>query len=123
MLHPDVANYNGLSVSGPDTKITQGNPNYDEIHYIQALSPLLSQQGFPAQFIVDQGRSGQQGIRNEWGDWCNVLNAGFGLRPTTNTGYSQVDSIVWVKPGGESDGTSNTSSARYDPNCGKVSIF
>ena len=40
--HTDVANYNGLSVSGPDTKITQGNPNYDEIHYIQALSPLLS---------------------------------------------------------------------------------
>jgi cellulose 1,4-beta-cellobiosidase len=28
------------------------------------------------------------------------------------------DAFVWVKPGGESDGTSDTSSARYDSFCG-----
>ena len=32
-LATDVANYNALSAASPDP-ITQGNPNYDEIHYI-----------------------------------------------------------------------------------------
>jgi cellulose 1,4-beta-cellobiosidase len=59
-------------------------------HHKQALASPLSSQGFPAHFIVDQGRSGVQGIRNQWGDWCNVKGAGFGTRPTTNTGSSLV---------------------------------
>jgi cellulose 1,4-beta-cellobiosidase len=28
-----------------------------------------------------------------------------------------VDAIVWVKPGGESDGTSDTEAVRFDENC------
>jgi cellulose 1,4-beta-cellobiosidase len=42
-----------------------------------------------------------------WGDWCNLKGAGFGVRPTTNTGDALVDAFVWVKPGGEGD-VSNT---------------
>lgn len=87
----------------------------------QALAPLLSSAGFPATFIVDLGRSGVQNIRTQWGDWCNIKGAGFGIRPTTSTGSALIDSIVWVKPGGECDGTSNTSSTRYDSTCGLVS--
>ncbi|PFH54251.1 glycoside hydrolase family 6 protein [Amanita thiersii Skay4041] len=117
-LATDVANYNALSSSSPDP-ITQGNPNYDEIHYIQALAPMLQSNGFPAHFIVDQGRSGVQNIRQQWGDWCNVKGAGFGMRPTLSTGSSLIDAIVWVKPGGECDGTSNTSSPRFDAHCGQ----
>ncbi|KAJ6528952.1 cellobiohydrolaseII [Mycena capillaripes] len=116
-LATDVANYNALSAATPDP-ITQGNPNYDEIHYINALAPLLTSSGFPAHFIVDQGRSGVQDIRQQWGDWCNVKGAGFGMRPTSDTGYTAIDAIVWAKPGGECDGTSNTSSPRYDYHCG-----
>lgn len=102
---------------------------------------MLQQSGFPAHFIVDQGRSGQQNLRQQWGDWCNIKGAGFGTRPTTNTGSSLIDSIVWgtcirffdvsyndgklcsntVKPGGESDGTSNSSSPRFDSTCSLVS--
>ncbi|KAA1469381.1 cellulase CEL6B [Dentipellis sp. KUC8613] len=115
-LATNVANYNALSAASPDP-ITQGNPNYDEIHYINALGPELQSQGFPAHFIVDQGRSGQQNLRQQWGDWCNIKGAGFGTRPTTSTGSSLIDSIVWVKPGGESDGTSNSSSPRFDSTC------
>ncbi|KAL5511374.1 CEL3_2 [Sanghuangporus vaninii] len=115
-LATNVANYNALRAATPDP-ITQGNPNYDEIHYIEALGPALEQEGFPAHFIVDQGRSGQQNLRQQWGDWCNIKGAGFGTRPTTDTGSSLIDSIVWVKPGGESDGTSNSSSPRYDSTC------
>ena len=116
MRPPDVANYNALQAATPDP-ITQGDPNYDELLYIQALGPMLSSAGFPAQFIVDQGRSGVQDIRNQWGDWCNIKGAGFGTRPTTSTPSSLIDAIVWVKPGGESDGTSNSSSPRYDSTC------
>jgi cellulose 1,4-beta-cellobiosidase len=116
-LVTNVANYNALTTSSPDP-ITQGNSNYDEMLYITNLAPLLHSAGFAAQFIVDQGRSGVQNIRSQWGDWCNVKGAGFGIRPTTNTGSSLIDAIVWVKPGGECDGTSNTSAARYDAHCG-----
>jgi len=117
-LATNVANYNALSAATPDP-ITSGNPNYDEIHYINALAPLLTTNNFPAHFIVDQSRSGVQNIRTAWGDWCNVLGAGFGTRPTTSTGSSLIDAIVWVKPGGECDGTSNTTSPRYDAHCGQ----
>ena len=110
-----------MSAATPDP-ITQGNPNYDELHYINALAPELQSQGFPATFIVDQGRSGVQNIRQQWGDWCNIKGAGFGTRPTTNTGSSLIDSIVWVKPGGECDGTSNSSSPRFDSTCSLVSL-
>ncbi|TFK76357.1 cellobiohydrolase II-I, partial [Pluteus cervinus] len=116
-LATNVANYNALSAASPDP-ITQGNSNYDELHYINQLAPALSSGGFPAHFLVDQGRAGAQNIRQQWGDWCNVRNAGFGTRPTTNTGSSYIDAIVWVKPGGECDGTSNTSATRYDSHCG-----
>ena len=34
----DVANYNALTAASPDP-ITQGNPNYDESHYINVSSP------------------------------------------------------------------------------------
>ena len=84
-----------------------GNEAYDEWHYIHLLAPLLIQNGFPAHFIVDQGRSGKEGIRTDWGHWCNVKGAGLGVRPTTNTGDPLVDAIVWVKVPGESDGTSD----------------
>lgn len=138
-IYIDVANYNALSAASPDP-ITQGDPNYDELHYInvcpplyslalvelifvatQALQPYLKSAGWDARFIVDQGRSGVQNIRQQWGDWCNIKGAGFGTRPTTNTGSTLIDSIVWVKPGGESDGTSNSSSPRYDSTCSLVS--
>ncbi|KAG5645086.1 hypothetical protein DXG03_007177, partial [Asterophora parasitica] len=89
-LASNVVNYNVLSASSPDP-ITQGNSNYDEVHYINALAPLLKNNGFSAQFIVDQGRYGVQNIRNnEWGDWCNVKGAGFGTRPTLSTGSSLI---------------------------------
>ncbi|KZS89314.1 cellulase CEL6B [Sistotremastrum niveocremeum HHB9708] len=115
-LATNVANYNSYQTNSPDP-CTQGDPNYDELLYITALAPLLQSANFPAHFIVDQGRSGQQNLRQQWGDWCNIKGAGFGIRPTTNTNSSFVDSIVWVKPGGECDGTSNSSAPRYDSTC------
>ena len=118
-LATNVANYNAWEISSPPS-YTSGDSNYDEKLYINALSPLLTQNGWSgAQFIVDQGRSGKQPTGQEaWGDWCNVIGTGFGTRPTAATDDALLDAIVWAKPGGECDGTSNTSSPRYDYHCG-----
>ena len=48
----------------------------------------------------------------------NELKLNSGVRPTSNTGFEHTDAFVWVKPGGECDGTSDTSAARYDYHCG-----
>ena len=117
-LATNVANYNAWSI-GTCPSYTQGNSNCDEKRYINALAPLLTAKGFPAKFIVDQGRSGKQPTgQQQWGDWCNSKGTGFGLRPSANTGDALADAFVWIKPGGESDGTSNTSAVRYDAHCG-----
>ncbi|KAI1841545.1 hypothetical protein JX266_012297 [Neoarthrinium moseri] len=117
-LATNVANYNAWSLSSAPS-YTQGNSNYDESHYVSAIAPLLSAAGFDAHFITDSGRSGKQPTGQQaWGDWCNVIGTGFGTRPTTNTPSELLDAFVWVKPGGECDGTSNTTATRYDYHCG-----
>ncbi|PNS18474.1 Proteasome activator complex subunit 4 [Sphaceloma murrayae] len=116
-LATNVANYNAFNAASCPS-YTQGNNNCDENRYINAFAPLLTAAGFPAKFIVDTGRSGRTPTgQQQWGDWCNVKGTGFGVRPTTNTGNSLVDSFVWVKPGGESDGTSNSTAVRFDSTC------
>jgi hypothetical protein len=47
-----------------------------------------------------------------------VEGTGFGVRYTTDTGDPLEDAFIWVKPGGESDGTSDSSAPRYDHHCG-----
>ncbi|APA07595.1 hypothetical protein sscle_03g023650 [Sclerotinia sclerotiorum 1980 UF-70] len=117
-LATNVANYNAWTSSSCPS-YTSGDSNCNEKLYINALAPLLTAQGFPAHFIMDTGRNGVQPTAQQaWGDWCNVIGTGFGVRPTTNTGDALEDAFVWVKPGGEADGTSNTTAARYDFHCG-----
>ncbi|OAL55296.1 cellobiohydrolase II [Pyrenochaeta sp. DS3sAY3a] len=119
----NVSNYNAFKV-GACPAITDPSKTCDEERFVNAFAPLLRAEGFPAHFIIDVGRSGKQPTGQQaWGDWCNVQGAGFGPRPTTNTGSELVDAFVWVKPGGESDGTSDTSAARYDGACGRASAF
>ncbi|KAJ8062222.1 hypothetical protein OCU04_008774 [Sclerotinia nivalis] len=117
-LATNVANYNAWTSSSCPS-YTSGDSNCNEKLYINALAPLLTAQGFPAHFIMDTSRNGVQPTAQQaWGDWCNVIGTGFGVRPTTNTGDALEDAFVWVKPGGEADGTSNTTAARYDFHCG-----
>jgi len=117
-LATNVANYNAFSIATCPS-YTQGNANCDELRYINEFAPLLTAAGFPAHFITDTSRSGKQPTGQiAWGDWCNVKNTGFGLRPSANTGSALVDAFVWIKPGGECDGTSDTSAVRYDAHCG-----
>jgi len=138
-LATNVANHNAWNISSPPSytqgkfplsiankkelgltvTIQKGNSNYDELHYVNAITPLLQQQGFNAHFITDQGRSGKQPTgQTNWGHWCNAKGTGFGLRPSTNTGSDLLDAFVWIKPGGECDGTLDTSAERCDFHCG-----
>ncbi|KAG5928007.1 CENP-B Cbh2 [Claviceps africana] len=117
-LATNVANFNGWDLDSAPP-YTQGNTIHDEKKYIHALSPLLERHGWAgARFITDQGRSGKQPTgQQKWGSWCNAKGTGFGLRPSADTGDELLDAFVWVKPGGESDGTSDSSAARYDVHC------
>jgi cellulose 1,4-beta-cellobiosidase len=98
----DVSNFNPY-IADPRANYTAYDNVYDELHYAEIFSPYLANLSLPTHFIIDQGRSGFQNTRTNWGDWCNV-EAGFGIRPTTDTNSILVDSIIWPKPGGESDG-------------------
>jgi cellulose 1,4-beta-cellobiosidase len=125
-ISTNVAGWNSFDMTpGEFSKATdaQWNKAQNEKLYVELFSPELKSAGMPGQAIVDTGRNGVQNLRKEWGNWCNVNGAGFGPRPTSTTGSSLVDAFVWVKPGGESDGTSDTSANRYDSFCGKEDAF
>ncbi|KAG7092888.1 1,4-beta-D-glucan cellobiohydrolase cel6c [Marasmius oreades] len=122
----NVAGWNAWSkVPGEfeNTSDGQYNKAQDENRYVNLFGAALASAGMPNHAIVDTGRNAVQGLRDAWGDWCNVDGAGFGVRPTTNTGNSLADAFVWVKPGGESDGTSDSSAQRYDSFCGLADAF
>ncbi|KAL5119097.1 1,4-beta-D-glucan cellobiohydrolase cel6c [Pleosporales sp. CAS-2024a] len=110
----------GEFASSSDAKY---NKAQNEKLYVSMISPELKTAGMPSQAIIDTGRNGVTGLRLEWGDWCNVKGAGFGVRPTGNTGNALVDAFVWAKPGGESDGTSDSTATRYDSFCGKADAY
>ncbi|KAL4171864.1 hypothetical protein KRP22_007042 [Phytophthora ramorum] len=52
--------------------------------------------------IVDTSRNN---IEPTTTDWCNVLEAGIGHPPTSETNITNLDYFMWIKPPGESDGT------------------
>lgn len=106
----NVSNYNPYQTDNPPP-YTAGSPSPDESRYANSLANALSQYGLPTKFIIDQGRVALAGARSEWGEWCNVAPSGFGQPFTTNTNNGNVDAIVWVKPGGESDGACGMSGA------------
>ncbi|KAG4438561.1 hypothetical protein IFR05_005936 [Cadophora sp. M221] len=114
----DVSNFNPY-IANPRANYTEWSKSFDELNYAQSLAPHLTNNSLPAHFIIDQGRSGLQNTRTEWGEWCNA-KAGFGIRPTTETNSTLVDSIVWAKPGGESDGACGILiNGRGAPNAGR----
>ncbi|KAL2114653.1 hypothetical protein VUR80DRAFT_2633 [Thermomyces stellatus] len=120
-LVTNVSNYNAYNSSEP-LNYTDVNPNWDESKFHASLAPYLTNASFPAHFIVDTGRSGAQPAgRLEWSHWCNIKDAGFGIRPSSDTPTELLDAFVWVKPGGESDGTSDEDAVRYDEMCSSES--
>jgi cellulose 1,4-beta-cellobiosidase len=124
-------------VSGNPVRSLQGwydwNDYIDEQPYILALRSALitGNDSYPTSVgvIIDTSRNGWGGTnrptaaststvlstfvmesridkRIHKGNWCNQNGAGIGARPTANP-LTGIDAFVWVKPPGESDGSSS----------------
>ncbi|WP_406078457.1 glycoside hydrolase family 6 protein [Micromonospora sp. NBC_00858] len=119
---------NGQSVR--QSKWVDWNFYVDELSFAQAFRQKLVQVGFDANIgmLIDTSRNGWGGSarptgpgattsvdtyvnggridrRIHAGNWCNQSGAGLGERPRSAP-ESGIDAYVWVKPPGESDGSS-----------------
>ena len=102
----------------------------DELSYAQAFRDRAVQAGFPSNIgmLIDTSRNGWGGAnrptgpstladlnaridasrvdrRIHKGNWCNPSGAGLGERPRAAPAAG-IDAYVWIKPPGESDGSS-----------------
>lgn len=111
----NVSNYNSLN-GGEGARLEPSDPCPDELTYVRRLGDSLAAAGVRARrFIVDTSRNGQA-VRTKWGSWCNVRGAGLGERPRASPADG-VDAYYWIKPPGESDGTSDPQAPRFDAAC------
>lgn len=112
------------------SKWVDWNLYVDEQSFAQAFRQKLISLGFPSNIgmLIDTSRNGWGGAsrptaaststnldtfvnqsridrRIHAGNWCNQSGAGLGFRPTVAPAAG-IDAYVWVKPPGESDGSS-----------------
>jgi cellulose 1,4-beta-cellobiosidase len=112
----DTANYTVLHET-PQLFDYQFNPCHDELTYVQKLQSALGSVGISNKgFVIDTSRNGRGDERQQWGSWCNVKGAGLGERPVADPAPG-LDAYLWVKPPGESDGTSDSTAQRFDLSC------
>jgi cellulose 1,4-beta-cellobiosidase len=110
----NVSNYDPL-VAGSGA--ADDNPCPDELTYARMLVQSLAEAGVDCPgVVVDTSRNGRRPGRARPGTWCNVRGAGLGERPRAAPATG-IDAYFWVKPPGESDGTSDPAAPRYDPSC------
>jgi cellulose 1,4-beta-cellobiosidase len=120
---------NGQSVR--QSKWVDWNQYVDELSFAQAFRTRLVSIGFPSNIgmLIDTSRNGWGGSarptgaststdvntfvnssridrRIHAGNWCNQSGAGLGERPRSAPATG-IDAYVWVKPPGESDGSSS----------------
>ncbi|MGC4771137.1 glycoside hydrolase family 6 protein [Micromonospora sp. DT44] len=121
-------NVNGQTVR--QSKWVDWNYYVDELSFAQAFRTKLISVGFNSNIgmLIDTSRNGWGGAnrptgpgattsvdtyvnggridrRAHAGNWCNQAGAGLGERPRANPATG-IDAYVWVKPPGESDGSS-----------------
>jgi cellulose 1,4-beta-cellobiosidase len=115
----NTSNYTHLS-NRDGAVLEPTNPCPNEMTYAQLLRQTLAMYGFKDHgFIIDTSRNGKGGIRKQWGNWCNIHGAGLGERPRAEPAPG-IDAYWWVKPPGESDGSSDPNGPRFDPMCGSA---
>ncbi|WP_062383162.1 glycoside hydrolase family 6 protein [Demequina iriomotensis] len=132
-----------------DASFYASNPDLDEAAWAADLHARVLAAGFPdtTGIVIDTSRNGWGGIgrpaaasssttldtyvdesrvdrRVHRGAWCNPEGAGLGERPVAEPeGYpdAHLDAFMWVKPPGESDGSSrlvaNDQGKGFDPMC------
>ena len=85
-------------VRGFATNVSNYNTDRDEVSYAHALSKQLG----GAHAVIDSSRNGV----GSTGDWCNPPNRRVGASPGS-VHDDIVDTNLWIKVPGESDGTCN----------------
>jgi cellulose 1,4-beta-cellobiosidase len=111
----NIANYNTVN-SLDGKKLGPSNPCPDELTYAKKLTEAFAAVGITGKkFVIDTSRNGKP-TRSTWSSWCNVKAAGLGPRPQASPD-PLLDAYFWVKPPGESDGTSDPKSPRADSSC------
>ncbi|MFB5760536.1 glycoside hydrolase family 6 protein [Paenibacillus medicaginis] len=133
LVEPNLPDSN-LNINGQpirSAKYYEWNPYFDEADFTAALYSGFVAKGWPSDigFLIDTSRNGWGGPdrptgasgsdintyvnsgridkRLHRGNWCNAAGAGMGARPEADPqGYPHVDALVWVKPPGDSDGSS-----------------
>jgi cellulose 1,4-beta-cellobiosidase len=111
----NISNYNTVN-SLDGKKLGPTNPCPDELTYAKKLDAAFTAIGVSGKkFVIDTSRNGRP-VRSTWSSWCNVKAAGLGPRPQASP-TPLIDAYFWVKPPGESDGTSDPKSPRMDPSC------
>jgi len=121
----NLANYQPLgtlsSTDDPCNLQKDYNKAINEVIYVNMLSQSLSSAGIrDKRYVIDTSRNGVPNARSNCSNWCNINKSGLGRRPTSDTSFTGInilDAIFWIKTPGESDGTSNSNSARYDYHC------
>ena len=112
----NTSNYNALDGEW-GKKLEPSTPTPNEYSYVQALAETMAKRGITDKgYIIDTSRNGVAESRTVWGNWCNIAKAGIGERPAVAP-RPLLDAYFWVKPPGDSDGTSDRSAARFDENC------
>jgi cellulose 1,4-beta-cellobiosidase len=112
----NTSNYTHLS-NRDGAVLEPSNPCPNELTYAKMLRLTLAMYGFKNHgFIIDTSRNGKGNLRDKWGDWCNIKGAGLGERPRANP-EPGIDAYWWVKPPGESDGSSEPKGPRFDEMC------
>ncbi|DAZ95063.1 TPA: hypothetical protein N0F65_002797, partial [Lagenidium giganteum] len=94
-----------ISQGGKVKGITLNTSNYRSNEELSRLcGNFQSAIGNPSMHcIVDTSRNYKTNPDSK--EWCNTKTAGVGHPPTGDTGLSNIDYFVWVKPPGDSDGT------------------
>ncbi len=112
----NTSNYTNLS-NRDGAVLEPTNPCPNELTYAKQLLGTLAMYGFKNHgILIDTARNGKGGIRTAWGNWCNIKGAGLGERPRADPAPG-IDAYWWVKPPGESDGSSDPKGPRFDPMC------
>ncbi len=102
-------------IRGFATNVARYSPLRDELRYINQLTVNLVRVGILDKFfVVDTSRNGRGTSTTSW---CNLKGAGLGERAHASPAPG-VDAYFWIKVPGESDGTSNSYTGRFDTTCG-----
>ncbi len=112
----NISNYTPLE-GDEGKRLEPSNPCPNELSFVEKFAANLAAQGVSGRgFIIDTARNGRVGTRARWGSWCNVKGAGLGERPRAAP-RPLIDAYYWVKPPGDSDGTADSTAARFDQSC------